>query len=220
VTPNPKPIADLSAIDSRGVGLRIRFVWQGDRYYHQIDAMDGLLSRTLLESVEGDETAAWPPSPFLQQVNISWIASDKEHGHVAMLVGTALNCDWSMCVSAHDGRCYSRDASDEIGLFFDVACRTDEPPEFLGSSYRTTLHSVAVSNRMNCAFVPEEGPGLVVVPQDAELKLEGRRTVSPLLRCQATDIRFAKFPATLRWRYAIRRSSGGPLRIAAKKRAK
>jgi hypothetical protein len=219
MTPNPRPIADLSAINSRGVGLRIRFVWQGDRYHHQIDAMDGLLSRTLLESVEGDESSDWPPSPFLEQVNVSWIASDKEHGHVAMLAGAARNCNWSMCVSAHDGRCYSRDGADEIGLFFDVACRTHESPESLGSTYRTILRSVAVSDRLNCAFVPEDGPGLVVVPQDAELKLEGKRTSSPVLRCEATNIRLATYPATLRWRYAIRRSSGGPLRLSAKMRS-
>jgi hypothetical protein len=125
-----------------------------------------------------------------------------------------------MCVSVRDR---GDDVDHEIGsaeLFFDVACRIHAEPQFLGSTYRTLQHAIAVSDSLNCAFVPPDGPGLVFAPQDAELELKGRNAQSPILRCKATDIRFAELPATVRWHYAIRRSTGGPLRIAVKRRSK
>ena len=121
---------------------------------HQIDAIDGLLSRTLLESVEGEQVADWPSSPPLQQVNVSWIVSDSQQGHVAMLVGATGNGHWSMCVAARDQRSFPRDESAETELFFDLACRTDDAPTFLGSTYRSLAGSVAVSDRLNCASYP------------------------------------------------------------------
>jgi hypothetical protein len=211
---------ELSALNSAGVGVRVRFVWLGDRYGHQIEVVDGSLTRTVLESVEGGEEANWPPSPPLQHVNISWIASDTQHGHVAMLVGGAGNSHWSMCVSVRDGNKDVFNNTSGTELFFDVACRVHDAPGFLGSTYRVPFQQVIVSDRLNCAFVPPDGPGLVVVPQDAQLGVKERHTQSPILRCKATDIRLAELPATLRWRYAIRRSTGGPLRIAVKKRSK
>jgi len=124
-----------------------------------------------------------------------------------MLIGAAGKSHWSMCVSARD--------CDE--LFFDVACRTEHPPEFLGNTYRALFRKVAVSEGMNCAFVPADAPGIVIVAQDAEMALESKRSPTPIVRCKATETRFTKSPATLRWQYVIRRSSGGPLHFVAKK---
>jgi hypothetical protein len=229
----PVPSAELSAVDSRGTGVRIRFFWQGDRYSHRIDALDGTLTRTILESVEGGPLDDWPPSPPLQDVNVSWIASDSEHGHVAMLAGASGKSHWSMCVAARDQRTYSRDKSREVKLFvdgmplsereetellFDIACRTEEAPAFLGTTYGALFHQVAVSSKLNCAFIPADAPGLVIASQDSQLELETTRSASPLLRYKVTDIRFSELPATLRWRYAIRRSSGGPIQAPMKKR--
>jgi hypothetical protein len=201
----------LSALDKSGRGIRIRFFWQGDRYSHQIESVDGLLSRTLLESIEGEPLRGWPSSPPLQQINVSRIVSDSQQGHVALLVGAAADSYWSMCVAARG------DESAETGLFFDVACRTDSAPTFLGSSYRVLAGSGAISERLNCAFVPANEPGCVLIAQDAEIELEQNRSRSPIVRCKATEIRFTESPATLQWHYIIRRSSGGPLRITAKK---
>ena len=211
---------ELSALNSDGVGIRVRFDWLGDRYGHQIEAVDGHFSRKVLESVEGGQEANWPQSPPLQNVNVSWITSDTQHGHVAMLVGGTGNSHWSMCVSVRDGNKDVFDNTSGTELFFDVACRVHDAPEFLGSTYRVPFQQVVVSDSLNCAFVPPDGPGLVFVPQDAALEVKDRHTQSPILRCKATDIRFAGLPATFRWRYAIRRSTGGPLRIAVKKRSK
>src|SRR5262245_63134211 len=100
--------AELSAIDVNGVGVQVCFFWQGDRYGHRINALDGMQSRTLLESIEGNSSDVWPASPPFSHVNVSWIASDSEQGHVAMLVGAAGKNHWSMCVAARDSRTHSR----------------------------------------------------------------------------------------------------------------
>jgi hypothetical protein len=215
-----KPPAALAALDAHSVGLRICFFWQGDRYAHRIEAVDGLISRTILESYESDPSADWPVSPAFQQVKLSWIHSDKEQGHVAMLAGVSSGSQWSMCVAARDRHTYSEtsDYSGEPELFFDVACRADTAPNFLGSTYRAVPGSIAVSDQLKCAFVPADAPGCVLIPKNADLEVEGRRTPSPVLRCKVTDIRFDESPATIRWHYTIRRSSGGPLRFAAKKK--
>jgi hypothetical protein len=210
VSAEPSP-AELSAFDSRGSGIRVRFFWHVDRYAHRIDAVDGLLSRTLLESVEGEPLSGWPSSPPFQQVNVSWIVSDSQQGQVAMLVGATGDGHWSMGVGARGNE------SAETTLFFDVACRIDRAPKFLGSSYRVLGGSAAISERLNCAFVPANEPGCVLIAQDAEITLEKNRSRSPILRCKATEIRFAESPVTLRWHYVVRRSSGGPLRVTTKR---
>jgi hypothetical protein len=220
VTSKQMPSARLSAVDWRGAGIRIRFIWKGDRYGHQIDVLEGDYSKTLLESVEGDPQGDSPPSPPLQQVNVSWIASDTQQGHVAMLVGAAGDNQWSMCVSAHDRNWHEQYERDNTELFFDVACRTNNPARFLGCTYRTLFHQVAISDRLNCAFVPADSPGLVVVPRDAQVELDSTQMLSPILRCRATETRFNELPATVRWRYAIRRSSGGSLRVSTKRRTR
>jgi hypothetical protein len=210
---------ELSALNSSGVGLRVRFVWRVDRFGHQIEAVDGPITRIILESIEGDQESHWPPSPPLQTVNISWIASDTQHGHVAMLMGAAGKNQWSMCVSVRDG---DNDVIHETAgteLFFDVACRIHEEPEFLGSTYSTLQREIAVSDNLNCAFVPSEGPGVVVAPQDALIEAGGKRNQSPTLCCKVTDIRLTQLPSTLRWRYAVRRTAGGPLKFRMKKRS-
>lgn len=209
---DPKPAAELAALDYRGNGLRVRFYWQADRYVHRIEALDGPLTRVLLESVEGDGKSTWPPSPPLQHVNVSWIQSVREQGHVAMLIGSSGGSHWSVCVAAHDAKS-RHDNSAETEISFDVACRTGCPPEFLGSTYRSIAGSVALSETMNCAFAPAEAPGLAIIPQNAELKIENRRTPWPTLRCEPAEIRINELPATVRWHYVIRRSSGGPLKV-------
>jgi hypothetical protein len=210
---------ELSALNSSGVGLRVRFVWRGDRFGHEIEAVDGPITRVVLESVEGDQECHWPPSPPLQTVNVSWIASDTQHGHVAMLMGATGKSQWSMCVSVRDR---GNDVDHEVGgteLFFDVACRIHAEPQFLGSTYSTLQHKIAVSGNLNCAFVPSEGPGVIVAPHDALVEVERKRNQSPSLRCKVTDIRLTDLPTTLRWRYTVRRTTGGPLKFSMKKRS-
>ena len=214
--PKRTSVAELAAIDRRGTGLRVRFYLRNGHYIHEIETLDGLLTRTLLKSIDEDEKSSWPPSPSLQHLNISEIVSDTQHGRVAMLVGASGRYHWSMCVAAHQRFTRSGNCSNETELEFDIACRTDSIPDFVGSTYRSMGRPVAISERMNCAFVPADEPGIVVVPKNAEVQVEFKRTLSPVLICKPTEVRFKEFPATLRWHYAIRRSSGGPLHVSPK----
>jgi hypothetical protein len=204
------PTAELAALDHHGDGLRIRFYSHGDRYFHQIVAIDGPLTRTLIESVEGDEQSIWPPSPPMQHVNISHIVSDTQQGRVAMLVGASGQTHWSMCVSSLIHRTNGKNEHSKLELQFDVACRTNNTPDFLACTYRVLAGSVALPNNLNCAFVPANGPGIVVVPKDSEIQVNRKRVPYPLLSCKATGFQINKLPATIRWHYAIRCSSGGP----------
>jgi hypothetical protein len=216
VSAEPSLAASLSATDSLGRGVRVRFFLHNNCVTHRIDTVDGLLSSTLLESIDDELVVDWPSSPPVQHVSVSHIVSDFQQGNVAMLTGAISPGHWSMCVSARDGGIGSEHNSAEAELFFDVACRTSELPTFLGSSYRSTVGKIAVSNQLNLAFVPCDEPGCVVITKDAELEVERNQCRSPILRCRATELRVSESPTTFRWQYAIRRSTGGPFSLAAK----
>lgn len=214
----PKPAAELSTVESNGVGLRVRFFWQGDRYIHRIESVKGHSARVLLESLEGDHESEWPASPALQHVNVSWIRSDHEQGHVAMLVGASGKSHWSMCVAVRDRECEARDGGrGDTELFFDIACRTPHSAGWLGSSYRALAGPAAFSERLNCAFVPADGPGCVVVPEGAELEMDTTGAWPPILRCAAMGTKSPESPTTVRWRYAVRLSTGGPVKVGRRR---
>lgn len=228
MTPVSKPVAELSARDSGGFGLRVTFFWRGDRYCHRIDALDGTHGRPLLESIEGDEQSDWPASPLLQHVNVSWIASDSEYGHVAMLVGAGKSGHWSMCVAVRDRQCgplevkippaklwldgAELEESTDTELVFDVACRVSQPAMWLGSSYWALTAPVAVSEKWQCACVPTYGSGCVIEPDKAQLEMDTVSSALPILRCTAKTPERTDFPTTMRWRYSVRWSPGGTLR--------
>ena len=54
--------AQLSAIDSSGRGIRIRFLRHDGRFLRQIEVVDGGPTHTLLESIEGEGDPDWPSS--------------------------------------------------------------------------------------------------------------------------------------------------------------
>jgi hypothetical protein len=220
-------MAELSARDSGGFGLRVSFFWRGDRYYHRIDALDGTHGRPLLESIEGDQQSDWPASPLLQHVNVSWIESDSEYGHVAMLVGAGKSGHWSMCVAVRDRQCGPLEVKipptrlwlngaeledlTDTELVFDVACRLSQPPDWLGSSYRTLTAPIAFSEKWQSAYVPSDGSGCVIEPGKAQLEMDTVSSAVPILRCTASTSELAEFPATVRWRYSVRWSPGSTL---------
>ena len=68
----------------------------GDRYAHHVSLVHGDQEQVLLNSEEGDEHAAWPPSPPLQQVTLE---DHGEEGRVLLLVGMAGRSHWSVAES-------------------------------------------------------------------------------------------------------------------------
>lgn len=105
-------------------GLRIVFHRRADRWAHTVQAFSGGEFRTLLESIEGDASDPWPPSPPLQQLHFE----ERPGGQrVALLVGMAGTSHWSSSVVLDPRR-----GEAEV----EVACRLRATPRRLGSRYR------------------------------------------------------------------------------------
>ena len=113
----------LDAVNEHGDGLRVEFVRLGPRWGHRILGVERQQTRSLLHSIEGDETDSFPPSPALQQIDLQQLGDVT----AAMLIGMAGRNHWSICVEA-------RPATRSI--LWDVACRGEcEDGHFFGSSY-------------------------------------------------------------------------------------
>jgi hypothetical protein len=116
---------DLPSLEmySRGpLRVRLCFVWSGDRYAQRLVVTDDGQEQFCFESLEGAPGEAWPPSPALQQLSFQPGVSG---GQCALLVGMAGKSHWSLSVETN-----------ESSLVFDVACRVQESPERLRSTYR------------------------------------------------------------------------------------
>ena len=90
--------------------LAARFVWQRDRFTHQIVCGWSDQERVLLQSVEGSDVQDFPPSPPLQDMSVE----ARGAGQVALGVGMAGGAMWSLSVAA-DGHLPQ--------LEFDWACQ-------------------------------------------------------------------------------------------------
>jgi hypothetical protein len=107
-----------------GLCLRVSFIWLGDRFAHRISVIEPAGEiRPVLESIEGSPTENWPPSPPLQSLSIETLEGGRR---AALLVGMAGGSHWSASVEATPGR---------AELIFDLACRHNKRPEWIGSRY-------------------------------------------------------------------------------------
>jgi hypothetical protein len=188
VSPTDAAARVLEVVGSDGRGLRVTFLWDEDRYGHEIAYLDGGSATVCLAVEAGREQDPWPTSPALQQLSFQ----DLEPGRRgALLVGMAGQSHWSQSVEA--------DAA-TTSLAFDVACRVPRQPPWLGSSYRT-LHGHWSSP------VPE---GRIATGARVELKIEPAAQ-SPRSRVEivrgrlvvAPDLLGLSFPSTVRWKYRI-----------------
>jgi len=178
----------LNAIDQYGRGLQITFIWQGDRFTHRISSIDAECKVVLLESFDGNSADQWPLSPPLQSLSVE---QREERRQVALLVGMARRNHWSLSVESRP---------DERMLVFDAACRVQEWPDILGSTYRTTIENSALNSQSldignDCQFdaMTTINSETVVIHHS-----EGRLTV-------CIDANAASLPQTFRWQYMISR---------------
>jgi hypothetical protein len=146
----------LEAIDSQGWGLRVEFARHGQRWWHSMFVVTELGLSPILESVEGDDSQPFPPSPPLQQLVLERRTDDVQ---VAMSVGMAGRNHWSVCVEAFP----------VIGAIrLDIACRC-HGGGLLGNTYtqRIPWHwsngaaclSAEVGNRRCCLSPKPIGGG-------------------------------------------------------------
>lgn len=183
---------DLATLSAGG--LRVKFSRVGDRYAHAIYLLDGDAEICVLETVEGDATDVWPPSPPLQALEFEkWTGG----GRLALLVGMAGRNHWSVSAELDP---------DLDQVICDVACRLQEEPAAPGdlrSSYR--VHGemeLDAENHLALVHVPQGGCELRIEPVDAapvDFAIEGDRLV---LTPQSHG---GDLPRTARWKYVIRR---------------
>lgn len=107
--------------------LELRFERQGDRHSHVIFLVEAGRARRAVQSIEGDNQAAWPPSPPLQQLSMESRAS----GEVGLLVGMAGRSHWSLSVESLAGGEFRFDAA--VRLAEDV---DSDESRWLGSTYQ------------------------------------------------------------------------------------
>ena len=174
--------------------VQVGFTRLADRFGHWIAARDGGGWRRLLESVEGEGEAPWPPSPALQELHVE---SRGEHNVVALLVGRAGPAHWSLSVEL------AEPAAGGSRLAYDLACRVGVAPGWLGSSYRL-------------------GKGVRAERVEEKLQLDwpgGRAKLDfPLSKWQANDGVLVierredppRWPATVRWGFALQASPASP----------
>jgi hypothetical protein len=91
-------------------------------------------------------------------------------------------------------------------LTFDVACRTQHMPGWLGSTYRAMAAPLAISEELNCACIPVRPPRCVMLTNSVSLQMDSSPGLASILRCSATETGnwAGELPATIRWRYTLR----------------
>ena len=119
----PNACAELIAGDPKHQALRLRLVWQADRFGHVIEWVQADETRILLATAVDDATNAWPSNPPLQQASLEAISGSP----VILGVGQAGTSHWSLSIETPD--------ADEPTLRFDCACRSTSKPLSLGSQY-------------------------------------------------------------------------------------
>lgn len=183
------PATMIESLDSSGVGLRVAFVKQGDRYA-QLIYIVGAANRAALfcKSQEGIASDVWPPSAPLQSLSIEHRATSS----VALLVGMAGRSHWSASVEAIPGQCR---------LLFDIACRVGSDSPQLGSSYLwpATLAATQEANTLTIAVSPEQRLRFTCG--------EGSQFALEAAGCRVTQFDSTKKP--VRWQYALELRAGG-----------
>jgi hypothetical protein len=172
-----------------GFELHADFRWQDDRYGHRIAAISDRQEIVLLVAQLGGDRADWPDSPPLQQ--LSW-TEGSAGDPVALLVGMAGKSHWSLSAEV---------PSASSDLLFDVACRIQRPPLWLGNTYRTscTLHQ---ETPQSVRFAAGNLEGHITTEPSgdsgrAAIDIAGSRlTIKP-------DCSRVSAPQTVRWKYRI-----------------
>lgn len=174
----------LQAVDSKGDGLRVVFLWNGDRFAHRIEHSSGNATVVLLESLESSDSRQWPLSPPLQQLSIEERPDDHQ---VALLVGMSGHSHWSASITA---------SRNDRSLLFEMACRMNDPSASLLSSYRILESAQLVSEGDNQVRWPH------VAFSTSSATMEVVRPAR-ILEVRALDLSISGM-TTVQWAYQLR----------------
>lgn len=186
-----------------GVLFGLRFSRLEDRYVHQVFASDTTTNEDLLliSSVDGSPDDAWPPSPPLQDVHQQSIGNLP----VIMAVGMAGGAHWSAACSLE------QPSSQSLRFHFDLACRTNGPAGWLGSTYLNSipfdLHGSMESSRpailsnfsIQLSPLDVDGQSCNLSQQPEKLLLKA--PVSPTENTGTTPLKTKS--QTIRWQYEL-----------------
>lgn len=204
--------------------LRVEFLPRGDRIAHTIYVVErgdggGVgggdggggggdsagVWRPLLHSVESEADAAWPESPPLQELHVE----ERDGRSVALLVGRAGKSHWSASI----GREFGQNGGD--ALVFDVACRVSSRPQRLGSAYELAEGVAWMGERVGDTNIISEWRSIVLHPDPGKSGSQWQLAVDATARLIAVGPQSRlglrpsdsaeSYPATLRWRYTLRR---------------
>lgn len=167
-----------------GNALRVVFYRRADRIAHRVEhAASG---RVILASVEGTDSDEWPPSPPLQELHLSPTASAAS---AALLVGMAGRSHWSMSAQA---------PPEPVGVSFELACRLQARPIWLGSQYHIAPGTHA---ELEAGSVLLSRPG-----ERWQARLSGSdcqwKIVAQTIAIEA-NAPLAALPTTARWSYRL-----------------
>jgi hypothetical protein len=126
----PDPLA-LSIVCHDDRVLRVAFSFVAGRFRQTVQLHSS--SGELLESWEDDTVSSdedWPASPPIQQLSLESI----NNRPTLLGVGQAGKSHWSISVEAIERAAAETDAA----IRFDLACRTQATPDWLGSTYLKT----------------------------------------------------------------------------------
>ena len=183
----------LEATTASGVGLRVEFVWQGDRFGHVVSLIDanGTVIK-LLESVEGTANDPWPPSPPLQSLHLQMLPADRR---AALLVGMAGRSHWSASIET---------APSPRAIQFDIACRSSDSEAPLRSRYKLVANgAIAHLHEGPCEVTCEAGRLQIVAENGGELSLLGQEISVTASRQPLSRTPLPSPAATRRWKYQI-----------------
>jgi len=169
--------------------LQVRFAWAVDRWSHCV-VLDG---QPVWQSLEGpwpcDRDPDWPASPAL--VELDRVGSGPLAAVVA--VGLAGRAHYSMSISVDSHR--------PDALLFDVACRSHQTPQWIGTSYAPMTASGPAESLLAAAVI-EPVSQCVLEIGDRVLQLRATGDTAPA----SAGSPFAG-PTTVVWSYRIARAS-------------
>lgn len=186
--PDQPPTFSLRS-DPATTQLEVTFVWREDRFAHVVELVShtaqGIDRQILLQSMEGTAQENWPASPPLQACQS---LDDTE----ILATGMAGATHWSLAFT-----------KSEEGLIWDAACRVQQPPPQIGSTYKCHV-PIHYTGDGEAILVPGRGRPcrlLASAAMDTNCHLVAANDVGDV-RIQAHPN--TALPATVRWQYRLR----------------